>query len=157
MGRFTHVSEALHRHSSPGSLLLILFAVILFGPRTWDAVRGEPSIENQLAVVVTSSGDVLIQDVTMTNQPVSGLRANMIEAEDGAVICSTEHHNTWSGARNRYWAFTAFTSCQPPAQPFRICSTFAVEASSGRAKFIGPFCSPLSTPPETITTMRPAP
>lgn len=150
MGKLEHVRAAAERHTSPGSLVLLLLTLIVFGPRTWDAVRGEPNIENRLAVVQNSAGETLIHDLTLTNQPVSGLRANIIEDSSGAVLCSQEHHNTWHGERNRFWQFSAFTGCPEPKVDYRVCSTFAVHSESGRQRFLGPFCSALSAPPELI-------
>lgn len=147
MGKCTHLSQALRRQFSPGSLLLLLFAAIVFGPQSFDWARGEPTIANHLAVVTNSQGVVLVQDVTQTRRPVSGVRANTIEREDGAVVCSTEHHNTWRGERNRFWDIRAFTSCAAPAYPFKVCSNFAVQSDSGRQRYLGPFCSSLTDPP----------
>lgn len=147
MGKCTHISQAMRRQFSPGSLLLLLFAGIVFGPQSYDWIQGEPALTNHLAVVTTSQGAVLVQDVTQTRRPVYGLRANTIEREDGAVVCSTEHHNSWRGERNRLWEFRAFTSCAAPAYSFKICSNFAVQSDSGRQRYLGPFCSSLTDPP----------
>lgn len=146
MDKCVHVQEALRRHGSPGSLLLIVLALIIFSPRIWDTVRGEPALTNVLTIVTKSDGQVVVQDLTQTRSPVHGVRAAVIEAEDGSVICSTEHHNTWTGERNRFWRISAFTGCPVPDRPYRICSGFAVESASGRQRYLGPFCSPFAVP-----------
>lgn len=148
MGKCMHLNDAVRRHSTPGSLLLLLFAFIVFGPKTIDALRGEPNLENHLAIITNSAGEQIVQDMTRARSPVYGVRAIVIEADDGSVICSTEHHNTWQGERNRLWRISALTSCNTPDQPYRICSHFSVQSDSGRQRFLGPFCSPVSVPGE---------
>lgn len=150
MSKYPHIGEAIRRNTGQSTLLLVAMFLIVFGPRIWDTFTGQPSMENTLSIVLDSTGDVLIHDLTLTQGPVHGVRANTIETEDGSVVCSTEHHNSWRGERNRFWRVSAFVSCDPPAEPYRICSTFSVESESGRHRFLGPFCSALSVPPEEI-------
>ncbi|MCZ0963903.1 peptidoglycan-binding domain-containing protein [Paracoccus benzoatiresistens] len=38
------------------------------------------------------------------------------EKEDGAVYCSTEHHNSWIGERKQFWRIEAFVRCTPPLE-----------------------------------------
>ncbi|SCX88099.1 hypothetical protein [Paracoccus tibetensis] len=146
MAKCTHLAAAIQRHTTAGSLLLLMFSVIIFGPRLWDTIRGEPWIENKLAIVQNSSGAIVVEDAILTRGAVHGLRANTVEAEDGSVLCSTEHHNTWLGERNRFWRIQAFTGCPPPSDPYRICSRFVIASDSGRQRYFGPFCSGLAKP-----------
>lgn len=141
MNKCSHLSAAMRRHTSPGTLLLLLFFILLFGPRTMDALRGVPRIDNELTLVQGSLGEVLVRDRTISAGSAFGVRAVTIEKDDGSVVCATEHHNTWAGERNRYWRFSAFTACPAPELPFRVCSYFSVRSDSGRARGLGPFCS----------------
>lgn len=154
MGNATHIRDAIRRHTSPGALLLLLFSLIVFGPRLIDAARGEPWIENELGIIINSAGEPVVRDVTITRNPVIGLRANTIEDENAQVICSTEHHNTWVGERNRLWQISAFTGCPPPGVPYRICSSFSVTSEAGRAARLGPFCSTFAYPEPALQAMR---
>jgi len=147
MSSCTHIKGALRRHGSPGTFLWVMLFLIIFGPRTFDAATGEPDLINDLAIVQDSIGDVLVQDVTRTRRPVYGVRSVTIENDDGNVICSTEHHNTWTGERNRFWRLSAITGCAVPAVPYRVCSAFSVRSDSGRQRYLGPFCSPVTGAP----------
>lgn len=146
MAKCTHLAAAIRRHTTAGSLLLLMFSGIVFGPRLWDTIRGEPWIDNRLAIIQNSNGDIVVEDLTVTRGAVHGLRANTIESEDSSVLCSTQHHNTWLGERNRFWRIAAFTGCHPPPDPYRICSRFVVTSDSGRQRYFGPFCSGLTKP-----------
>lgn len=146
MAEMVNLQATVKRQSTPGSLLVIAIALIAFGPRLWDTVIGEPWIDNSLAVVETSVGRIVVEDTTVTNESVSGLRANTVESEDGTVLCSTEHHNTWHGERKRFWQIAAFTNCAPPTESYRVCSRFAISSDSGRQRQFGPFCSGLTQP-----------
>ena len=144
--RCTHLSAAIHRHTTPGALLLLMFAALIFGPTLWDTMRGEPWIENRLAVVQNSTGAIVVEDLIVTRGAVHGLRVNTVEMEDGSVFCSIEHHNTWEGERNRFWRTEAFTGCALPQSPYRICARFSVASDSGRQQYFGPFCSGITKP-----------
>lgn len=142
MAELAHLRSAVKRQSSPGSLAILLCAVIAFGPKTWDAIVGEPWIDNSLTVVENSSGNVVIEDMTQTRDTVYGLRVNTVEDKDGQVLCSTEHHNSWNGERKRFWEYEAFTGCAlQPDIDFRTCSLFSIYSGSGRTRMFGPFCS----------------
>lgn len=146
MSRLPNLTATLRRQLTPGSVVLLACAAIIFGPRAIDTIRGEPWINNEVTVVINSLGELVIEDVTFTNETVRGLRTNVVESEDGSIRCSTEHHNSWTGERKRFWSFTAFSSCLPPATPYRLCSRFSITSKSGRFRQFGPFCSALTVP-----------
>lgn len=142
MAELTNLNATVKRHTTPGSLVILLCAGFVFGPKTLDYLIGEPWIESELTIVHASSGEKLVEDVVRTNAPIAGLRANVIENEAGDILCSTEHHNTWHGERKRIWHMSAFTACPAPTGvTYRVCSRFAVESGSGRKASYGPFCS----------------
>lgn len=146
MARCTHLAATFRRHTTGGSLLVLFMSAWVLGPGLWDTVRGEPWIENHLTVVQNSNGAVLVEDITRTKGPAHGVRANTIQAADGSVLCSTEHHNTWIGERKRFWRIEAFARCSPPPEVYRVCSHFAVSSDSGRHRYYGPFCSAPTQP-----------
>lgn len=146
MSELANLKATYRRQSTPGSLILIVCAAVVFGPRVWDTVRGEPWIENQLVVAQNSGGGVVVEDVTKTASNVHGLRFTSAEAEDGTVICSTEHSDVWLGENKRFWRLTAFIGCDQPREPYRVCSRFSVRSESDRRRGFGPFCSPLTKP-----------
>lgn len=136
-----NLKAAAIRHTRPGSIALMAFALLLFGPRIWDTVRGEPWIDSRLAVIETSTGNVIVEEHIRTNQPVHGRRYSSAEAEDGTVICSEDVSATWIGTTARFWRIDGFAGCLPQ-EPFRVCSSFALYSDSGRNRHLGPFCSP---------------
>lgn len=146
MTRLPHLSASLHRQCTPGSLALLACAMILFGPRLVDHVLGEPWIDNELTVVVASTGGVAIEDIVTTTKTVRGLRSNSVEGQDGSILCSTEHHNSWLGSRKRFWSFRAFSGCNQPGEPYKVCSRFSISSKSGRFQQYGPFCSKVTAP-----------
>lgn len=146
MTQCTNLSAAIGRHTTPGALALIMLAGVIFGPSLVDTARGEPWVDNRIAIVQVSDGRTVVEDLTFARGGAHGLRVNTIEAEDGAVMCSTEHHNAWRGERNRFWTMEAFTSCPPPQVAFRVCSRFVVSSDRGRQRYFGPFCSALKDP-----------
>lgn len=142
MAELANLQDAMRRQTTPGSVALLLCAAIVFGPKVYDVIIGEPWIDNVLTVVENSSGQVVIEDLTLTRDTVYGLRANVIEDRNGGVVCSTEHHNSWSGERKRFWQYAAFTGCSnPPTESYRACSLFSIASDSGRQRRFGPFCS----------------
>lgn len=146
MAELSNLRATARRHSTPGSLVILLCAVLVFGPRLWDAIRGEPWIDNHLTVVQNSGGGVVVEDVTVTNAPVQGLRFTSAETVDGTVLCSTEQTDIWLGEAKRFWRLPAFTGCDQPQEPYRVCSRFSIRSESDRRRSFGPFCSPLTKP-----------
>ena len=146
MARCTHLADTFRRHTTHGSLLILFLALIVLGPGLWDAIRGEPWIDDRLTVVQNSTGAVVVEDITRSKGPAHGLRVNTIETADGRVICSAEHHNTWVGERKRFWQLDLFARCPAPPDMFRVCSTFSITSDSGRQRYYGPFCSGLTKP-----------
>ena len=146
MANCSNLAATYRRHTTPGSLLMLFFAVYILGPGLWDTVRGEPWIENQLTVVQNSTGAVVVEDLTRTRGPAHGVRANTVEDSRGEVHCSSEHHNTWLGERKRFWRIEAFARCSPPLEAFKVCSRFSVASDNGRQRYYGPFCSGLTRP-----------
>ncbi len=146
MGDLTNLRGAVQRHSTPGSLVILVCAMIVFGPRIWDTIRGEPWIDNQLTVMQGSTGAILVEDLTLTRGTARGVRINTIEDEGGAILCSAEHHNSWLGERKRMWRIQAFVRCSPPIDIYRVCSRFSVASDSGRQRYFGPFCSGVTKP-----------
>lgn len=146
MADLPNLRATVRRQSTPGSILLIICAAAVFGPRLYDQVRGEPWIDNQLVVAQNSGGGIVIEDQTRTKAAVHGLRFTSAEAEDGTVICSTEHSDVWLGENKRFWRLSAFIGCEQPAEPYRVCSRFSIRSESDRRRGFGPFCSPLTKP-----------
>ncbi|MBI1620033.1 hypothetical protein [Aquamicrobium zhengzhouense] len=142
MSEMSNLRATVRRQSTPGSLVLLICTALVFGPRVWDYIIGEPWIDNQLMIVENSSHEIIVEDLTYTKEPVHGLRVNTVEADDGDILCSTEHHNSWHGERKRFWRLGAFTGCAPQQESFRVCSRFSVSSGSGRTRLFGPFCSP---------------
>lgn len=142
MSELANLKATVRRQSTPGTLLLILCGAMLFGPRAWDTVVGEPWINNNLSVAINSGGTTVIEDIIQTKDVVYGVRANTVENVDGEVVCSTEHYNTWQGERRRFWHVPAFVSCAVQPENFRVCSRFTISSPSGRTRAFGPFCSP---------------
>ncbi|MGA0615963.1 hypothetical protein [Paracoccus sp. KR1-242] len=146
MGDLAHLRETFKRQSTPGSLVLIMCAAVVFGPRAWDTFRGEPWIDNHLLIAQNSGGGIVVEDQTKTNAPVHGLRFTSAEAEDGTVICSTEHSDIWLGENKRFWRLSAFIGCEQPVEPYRVCSRFSIRSESDRRRSYGPFCSAMTKP-----------
>lgn len=152
MSELTHLKQTYRRHSTPGSLLILAMVVVMFGPRLYDTIRGEPWINNQLTIVENSTGNVVVEDLTFTKEAVNGVRVNTVEGEDSEIICSTEHHNTWHGERKRFWQLEAFTGCPQPTVMYRVCSRFSISSSSGLTRQFGAFCSGLTKPQTKLPT-----
>lgn len=146
MADLPNLRETWRRQSTPGSLVLIVIAAVIFGPRMWDAMRGEPWIDNALVVIQNSNGGIAVEDQTRTLSNVHGLRFTSAETVDGTVICSTEHSDTWMGEAKRFWRLSAFIGCEQPAEPYRVCSRFSIRSDSDRRRVFGPFCSPITRP-----------
>ena len=142
MAELAHLRATVRRQSTPGSVAILVCALIVFGPKLYDTIIGEPWIDNTLTIVENSNGEVVVEDLTLTNDTVYGLRVNTVEDTNGNVICSTEHHNSWFGERKRFWQYLAFTGCPTePSVSFRACSLFSIASDSGRQRMFGPFCS----------------
>lgn len=154
MSELSNLKATVKRQSTPGSLLLILCAALLFGPRAWDTVVGEPWVDNNLSVIINSGGDTVVEDYIFTKDVVHGSRANTVENTDGEVVCSTEHYNTWQGERRRFWHLPAFVSCAERPANFRVCSRFTISSPSGRTRAFGPFCSPYTLVDEAPVANR---
>lgn len=146
MAELANLRATARRHSTPGSFVILLCAALVFGPRAWDTIRGEPWIDNRLVVAQNSNGGIVIEDVTRTNAPVHGLRFTSAETQDGTVICSSEHSDVWLGETKRFWRLRAFAGCDQPREPYRVCSRFSVRSENDRRRSYGPFCSPLTGP-----------
>lgn len=141
MGDLSNLRATVRRQSTPGSLVLLVCAALVFAPRAYDYIIGEPWIDNSLMIVENSTHEMIIEDVTLTKEPVHGLRVNTVEDEAGGILCSTEHHNSWHGERKRFWRLGAFTGCALPKESYRVCSRFSISSGSGRTRLFGPFCS----------------
>lgn len=152
MVKFPNLEASLQRQSTPGSLALLLCAFIVFGPRTWDYLIGEPWIDNKLMIVENSSHELVVEDLTYTKSAVQGIRVNTVESDEGDILCSTEHHNTWHGERKRFWRIGAFTGCASQQESFRVCSRFSISSGSGRTRLFGPFCSGYTTGAEASSS-----
>lgn len=146
MENLVNLRAAIRRQTSPGSLALLVMAMVLFAPRTWDFIRGEPWINNQLSVIEKTDGRLIVEDKIQTHDEVQGLRANTVETKDSSVICARDHRNSWQRQRNRFWRFEAFAGCTKPSEPFRVCSFYTLSSNSGRLNRFGPFCSEYMTP-----------
>lgn len=142
MAELSNLRSTLRRQSSPGSLVILVCAALVFAPRAWDHITGEPWIDNSLSVYESGSGAVVVEDLIHTREAVYGLRVNTVEGENSEVLCSIEHHNSWHGERKRFWRIEAFSGCEPQQTSYRVCSRFSVQSGSGRTQGFGPFCSP---------------
>lgn len=146
--RLDNTRAMIRRQTTPGTLVIALIAIMVFGPKLWDVVRGHPWLETSLLVAELSTGDVIIEDITTTSGLADGVRANVVESEAGEILCAYNHYNTWVGERKRNWKVEAFASCPMPDQPFRVCSRFHVESEHGLRGTFGPFCSAFYHPPQ---------
>lgn len=145
-----HVKDMVKRQSTPGSAAIILMAVLLFGPKSIDMIRGEPWIDNRLLITQTSQGITVIEDTTITQNIVNGLRVVTAESPDGTVVCRANHINTWLGEKKQFWRVEAFIGCPQPKEAYRICSFFVARSESGRERSYGPFCSSLTLPAKQV-------
>ena len=143
-----HLKCALRRHSTAGTRGILILSMILFGPRVWDYVQGEPWITGSLSVVRASDGRYLIEDSITTNNPVYGDRQITLENRDGTVLCSSRWSGAWEATTKRNWDLAALagSNCHTPKEPFRVCSTFSVSSQSGRHRSFAPICSALTNP-----------
>lgn len=147
--RMSNVRAMIHRQTTPASLVLLLMALYILVPPTWDWVRGEPRIGNKLTLFVNSYNEVMVEDVVTTPSSSHGVRANVIEDEAGNILCSVSHQNTWRGERKKNWTLPAFAGCNITVMvPFRACSKWNVESNAGSRRDFGPFCSELIYPPQ---------
>lgn len=145
----SNVRAMIQRQTTPASLILLLMALYVLVPPTWDWVRGEPRIVNKLAIFVNSTNQMMIEDVVATPSNAYGVRANAIEDKDGSILCSVSHQNMWRGERKKNWTLPAFAGCNfTPTVPFRVCSKWNVESNAGSRRDFGPFCSEYIFPPE---------
>lgn len=135
-----HIRAFVRRHTSPGALMLAALAVLFFGPRLLDVAQDVPRLENELTVVLSTTGQPVVQDLLRVNDRVSGARTRFARSADGHILCSHEVSNTWAGEMRRNWRVSAFAGCQP-TEPFEVCATFDVSSGSGRRKQFGEFCS----------------
>lgn len=144
----TNIQSCIKRHAVAGPGLLIL-AALLFGPRLFDMVRGEPWIQGTLSVFQSSDGRYLVEDSVTTNHPVYGDRQITLETGDGTVLCSSRWSGAWEATTKRNWSLTALAGANcdlQPVEPFRVCSTFSLTSGSGRARSFAPYCSKLTNP-----------
>lgn len=140
--RMSNIRAMLRRQTAPGSLVLLLLALYLVTPRFVDYLRGDPWINSSMGIFINSNGEYMIEESVYTPSASVGVRANVIETEDGSILCAGDHHNTWRGERKRNWTLPAFAACNmTPIVGFRVCSKFNVESVSGRRAEFGPFCS----------------
>lgn len=146
--RMINTRAMLRRQSTPGAIVLIVMALIVFGPKLLDVYRGHPWIESKLIVVELTNGRLVVEDTTYTTGSASGVRANTVESDVGEILCAYNHYNTWLGERKRNWTMEAFSACAVPKQPFRVCSRFHVESDHGRRGSFGPYCSQIYGPQE---------
>lgn len=152
MPEMHNLKGTVRRHSNPGALMLLVLSLIVFGPRVWDGIRGEPWISNELSLFQTSTGEFLVEDIIKTNNPVYGDRQITIEAADGTTLCSSRWAGAWNATSRRNWSIPALAGgCSAPNEPFLICSSFSVYSNSGRHRLYSSFCSPLTVSPNLNT------
>lgn len=136
----------MRRHNAAGTFLLLGIAAIAFGPKSWDAIMGEPFVMSSVSILETSAGSVLVQEETRTPGPIAGVRSNTLENEQGEILCAREQVNSWQGDLKKSWHLPAFVGCGEPVGLYRVCSLFAVQSPSGRSGMFGPFCSGYKAP-----------
>lgn len=143
-----NLRKAIHRHSTAGTKSILFLALILFGPRAYDYIRGEPWVTGTLAVVKASDGRYLIEDTVTTNNPVYGDRQVTLETSSGTILCSSKWSGSWDATTRRNWELSALAgvSCKAPEQKFKVCSAFSVYSQSGRHRSFGPICSEVMNP-----------
>lgn len=150
---FCHLRSMVNRQTTAGSLGIVCIALLMFGPRTYDYIRGEPWIDNQISVLRSTDNAVVVEDTIITNTAVYGDRQVVVEDKDGETLCSSRWAGAWNETSRRMWLLPAFVGgCQVPESPFRVCSEFSVYSGSGRHSFYNAFCSQVYDP--TITENR---
>lgn len=141
-----HLRAMVRRQTGAGPILMALLCVILVGPEAIDWARGKPWLNSTIAIVTTSTGEQIIEDVVIALGETRGERDNYVETEDGRIVCVSSHLHTWQGEKKKNWSFPAFVNCTPPNAPYRVCSNFSVKSPSGLRRDFGPFCSPIFYP-----------
>lgn len=126
--------------------MLLGLAAVLFGPRAWDAVIGEPHINARLTITMNRDGDYGVEELIRTNHMVQGTELVRVEDADGGVLCSRPIRDFWAGEIKRFWHFEAFTGCERPDEAFRVCATFTVSSDSGRRRQFPASCTALTVP-----------
>lgn len=138
--------ETWVRQTTPGTLLLLGLAAIMFGPRAVDTVRGEPFIEAKLTLTLNRTGEYGIEEHIKTDDLVVGLETVRVEDGGGGLICRSQIRDFWDGERKQYWPFHVFTGCDVPAEAFRVCASFSIRSEAGRQRQFPPSCTSLTTP-----------
>lgn len=142
----SRMREAIARHTTPGTTLLLVAAAVAFAPRIWDTIIGEPHISVSLIATVNRDGAPGVEQTILTNRPVSGIEVVRVEDSEGELLCSRAISDHWSGEIKRFWHFQAFTACAEPVEPYRVCTHFSLVSESGRERQFAPSCTALTTP-----------
>ena len=138
--------ETWERQTTPGAMLILALAALMFGPRALDAVQGEPRVDASLILTVNRDGDFGVEETVRSAGMAQGTELVRVEDADGGVLCSRPIRDFWAGEIKRFWHFDAFTGCHRPDQPFRVCVTFTVASESGRRRQFPPSCTAMLVP-----------
>lgn len=148
--RLPNLASTLRRQSTPGNAVLLVIAAIMFMPWLLDRYRDEPKIHGSLTFEDSSlqrSQAILVEtNVAYTN---SGNRMVVTYDENNKIVCMRSWSNVWNKPTKNLWDFQAFTGCDVPNFPFRVCTTFAIESMSGIKRFFGEgqeFCTEMVNP-----------
>lgn len=150
MAELTNLRRTVRRHTSPGSVLILMAALFMIGPRLVDEVRGVPWIENDMEIILSDTGRYIVRDEVRSRRPAYGDREMLLEGAGGHGHCVKTWAASWDGVNQRDWDLrdvAGSAGCVLPDTAFRICATFSVRsATSGRHGSFGPFCTGWVTP-----------
>lgn len=142
------LKDAIARQFRLGNLMILLLAVWLILPYALDKYRNEPSISTSLKYF-TEMDTSFIEDTVKVKFPIRGNRNNFIMDKDNRIICAKNITSFWNKSKTTVWYLNAFTGCDTPLVPFKVCSVFSIYSKSGIERKLGvnnEFCTPIIYP-----------
>ena len=131
-----------------GNMAIILLGVWLIMPYLVDRYRGEPTISTSLSAY-SEADNVYIAETLTVKYPNRGTRNNIVLDEQDRIVCIKNFSSYWDVTKDYEWSMEAFTSCDTPENPFRVCSIFNVLGKSGIERKFGAgreFCTDMIYP-----------
>lgn len=147
------LKDTIARQSRLGNLMILLLAVWLILPYALDKYRNEPSISTSLKYF-TEMDTSFIEDSINVKFPNRGSRNNFIMDKDNRIICAKNIISFWNESKATVWYLNAFTGCDAPLVPFKVCSVFSIYSKSGIERKFGAnseFCTPIIYPKNRTT------
>lgn len=130
------IKSLIDRQFTAGNIVLIIMAIWMLGPYVIDRARGEPAIQVKLTLQQEESEYFIKEDIRV-KYPNRGVRTNVAVDSDDRILCANNYESYWDRSRFRVWSFRAFTGCNVPLVPFRVCSVFSVRSKSGIERKLG--------------------